>query len=99
LNIVDFLGAYEALGITALGRESGSYVGLIDEKTMVENFLALSLFRRSCKKFKSINNSFPDKYCTSMEESERIYKEEIEIKTDMEFSSCTPEEEDEQVTR
>jgi hypothetical protein len=34
-----------------------------------------------------------------MEESKLIYKEEIEIKTDMEFSSCTPEEEDEQVTR
>jgi hypothetical protein len=34
-----------------------------------------------------------------MEESKRIYKEEIEIKTDMDFSSCTPEEEDGQVTR
>jgi hypothetical protein len=36
-----------------------------------------------------------------MEESKRIYKEEIEIKTDMKFSSCTgtPEEEDGQVTR
>jgi hypothetical protein len=33
-----------------------------------------------------------------MEESKSIYKEEIEMKTDLEFSSCTREEEDEHVT-
>jgi hypothetical protein len=34
-----------------------------------------------------------------MEESKRIYKEEIEIKPDMEFSSGSPEEYDKQDTR
>jgi hypothetical protein len=34
-----------------------------------------------------------------MEESQPIYKEEIEIKTDIEFSSCLPEEDDKQDTR
>jgi hypothetical protein len=34
-----------------------------------------------------------------MEESQTIYKEEIEIKTDIEFSSCLPEEDDKQDTR
>jgi hypothetical protein len=31
-----------------------------------------------------------------MEESQPIYKKEIEIKTDNEFSSCTPEEDEKQ---
>jgi hypothetical protein len=34
-----------------------------------------------------------------MEESQPSYKEEIEIKSDMEFSSCTPEEDAKQGTR
>jgi hypothetical protein len=31
-NIIDFLGEYESICETALGRESGPQVGLIDEK-------------------------------------------------------------------
>jgi hypothetical protein len=34
-----------------------------------------------------------------MEESQPSYKEEIEIKSDMEFSPCTTEEDDEQDSR
>jgi hypothetical protein len=34
-----------------------------------------------------------------MEESQPSYKEEIDIKSDMEFSSCTPEEDEKQGTR
>jgi hypothetical protein len=33
LNIIDFLGEYEAICETALGRESGPSGGLFDEKT------------------------------------------------------------------
>jgi hypothetical protein len=34
-----------------------------------------------------------------MEQSQPIYKKEIEIKTDMEFSPCTPEEDENQDSR
>jgi hypothetical protein len=34
-----------------------------------------------------------------MEESKSIYKKEIGIKTDMEFLSCTPEEDEKQDSR
>jgi hypothetical protein len=36
-NIVDFLGNYEAICETELGRELGPYVGLIMKKTRVKN--------------------------------------------------------------
>jgi hypothetical protein len=40
----DYLGEYEAICETALARESGPWVGLIDEKnTRVENLVQLSL--------------------------------------------------------